>query len=789
MRPRPALPAPTPTPRRTALSRAAFVSAALALAVVAPARADTPTAPAETASAAAPSVPATVPARARPRLGLVLSGGGARGLAHIGVLKVLEREHIPVDVVAGTSMGAIVGGLYASGIPADELARVVLRIDWSEMFATRIDRRQLSERRKEEDYEFSPVVELGLRDGELRAPQATLSSRGLEILLRREIRGEREQADFAALPTPFAAVASDMETGAEIVLHQGDLALAMRSSMSVPGVFAPTEVPYGNQTRILGDGGLVDNLPVDVARSLGAEELVAVNVGTPLAGREALNSLVGVTAQMIGILTEQNVHRSIASLGPHDYLLTPELGSLSNTDFARCAELIAAGERAAEAALPQLRRWAVDDAQWQAWLARRQRKPPGPLPKIAALAFEGSTQTNPKAVEQRLESQAGETFDPERAERDVRELASSGDYERVDYRLEPLPGRDDKTLVFEMADKSWGPNYLRVGLDLSTDFSGHSAFDLRLSHNRHWLTDSGTEWRNQLSIGATPRLYSELYQPLTFKIGGMSDWFASGWGAVEHRNLTLYDHDSGVEQARLGRGEFSMGLDLGQALGALGEWRLGLVHEVWRITPELVGSNADLSPAQFNQTWHETGLRAKLALDQLDYANFPQHGWRLVTSYTDGVTSGPGEPRTWFQRAEGELTAVQSFGAHTLNLHLSGLVAAQPVDSTQGPYALGGFQQLSGYQPGQLTGNALLFGRLGYYYRLDTAPVFTRGFFVGGTLEAGNAWAHAHEVTLSGLRTAGSVFLGADTGLGPLYLALGHAPLGGTAIYLFIGRP
>jgi len=770
--------------RNAARFRAAVISAALGALLA------LPQAQAQVALQSPASSPGANPAgpTPRPRLGLVLSGGGARGLAHIGVLKVLEREHIPVDVVAGTSMGAIVGGLYASGISADELARTVLRIDWSEIFATRIDRRQLSERRKEEDYEFSPVVELGLRDGELRAPQATLSSRGLEILLRRELRGDRDLSDFSNLPTPFAAVASDMETGAEIVLHQGDLALAMRSSMSVPGVFAPTEVPYGNKTRILGDGGLVDNLPVDVARSLGADELVAVNVGTPLAGRESLNSLVGVTAQMIGILTEQNVHRSIASLGAHDFLLTPDLGTLSNTDFARCADLIAAGERAAEAALPQLRRWAVDEAHWQAWLAQRQRTPLAAQPVIRTVAFEGSQLTNPKAIGHRLESQPGEPFDAERAERDVRLLASSGDYERVDYRVEKRPDTGE-TLVFEMDDKSWGPNYLRLGLDLSTDFSGHSAFDLRLSHNRHWLTDSGTEWRNQLSIGATPRLYSEVYQPLTFKLGGMSDWFASTWGQVEHRNLTLYDRDSGSEEARLGRGEFSMGLDLGQALGALGEWRFGLVHEVWRINPELVGTNADLSAAQFNQTWHETGLRLKLELDQLDYANFPQHGWRTVTSYTNGVTSGPGEPRAWFQRAEGELTAVRSFGPHTFNLHLSGLVAAQPVDSTQGPYALGGFQQLSGYQPGQLAGNALLFGRLGYYYRLDSAPALTRGFFVGGTLEAGNAWAHARQISLGDLRTAGSVFLGADTGLGPLYLAVGHAPLGGTAVYLFIGRP
>ncbi|HEX2009996.1 MAG TPA: patatin-like phospholipase family protein, partial [Roseateles sp.] len=215
------------------------------------------------------------PSGERPKLGLVLSGGGARGIAHVGVLKVLERERIPVDVIAGTSMGAIIGGLYASGMSAAELERELLPLAWDRVFASRVERQQLSQRRKEEDFEFSAVMELGMRDGEFRAPQSTLSSRGLEILLRRFTQPVRQVQDFDKLPTPFRAVATDMESGQQIVLASGDLALAMRSSMSVPGLFSPVEW----QGRILGDGGLVNNLPVDVARSLGAQRLIAVNVG------------------------------------------------------------------------------------------------------------------------------------------------------------------------------------------------------------------------------------------------------------------------------------------------------------------------------------------------------------------------------------------------------------------------------------------------------------------------------------------------------------------------------
>ncbi|HOB96745.1 MAG TPA: patatin-like phospholipase family protein, partial [Aquabacterium sp.] len=268
-------------------------------------------APAAVSSGAPPAAPgALLPALDRPRIGLVLSGGGARGLAHVGVLKVLEQLQIPVDVITGTSMGAIVGGLYASGMRADVLERELRAVRWGEIFNNRVARQHLSQRRKEEDFEVSPLVELGWRNGEVQVPSAAVSSRGLESLLRRYTLPVRDVQRFDALPIPFRAIATDMESGAAVVLDQGDLALALRSSMSVPGVFAPTEVGG----RVLGDGGLVNNLPIDVARALGADIVIAVNIGTPPGGREMLSSAVGLTAQMLNLLTEQNVQRSLATL-------------------------------------------------------------------------------------------------------------------------------------------------------------------------------------------------------------------------------------------------------------------------------------------------------------------------------------------------------------------------------------------------------------------------------------------------------------------------------------------
>lgn len=731
---------------------------------------------------------ATVPSPTAPlpRIGLVLSGGGARGLAHVGVLKVLERERIPVDVVTGTSMGAIIGGLYASGMSAEDLDRELSRIAWDRLFASRVDRQDLSQRRKEEDFEFSATIEFGLRDGEVRVPVGTLSSRGLEVLLRRLTLPVRGVTRFDRLPTPFRAVATDMENGAERVLTDGDLALALRSSMSVPGVFAPVEW----EDRILGDGGLVNNLPVDVARGMGAERLIAVNVGTPVGGRETLNSLIGLTAQMINILTEQNVQRSIASMeAGQDVLITPQLGKLTSGDFAQAREFIRLGEQAAEAMLPQLRAFAVPPERYAEWsLARRGLQPPTPV--LASVRLEGSDLTNPERFRSQLTSASGQPFDNETAERDMRFLSSSGDYERVDYHVEQRP--EGETLVFNLQDKPWGPNYFRVGMDLSTDSAGESFFNLRLSHNRHWLTERGTEWRNQITIGETPRLYTELYHPLGLTLGVADDWFVSGWGEANQRKQIIYDDpdsaDARLGQARLVRRDAALGLDLGQPWGRWGEVRLGVVAQTRHAKPDLITAlGAELRNARW--TSRERGLRLRTVVDQLDYANFPQHGYRFTADATAGRQDNRNLESGRFVRVNADGMAVRSIGGHTFSLYMRGVLAKQPDDSGLGGYTLGGFHQLSGYEPNQLSGNALMFSRLTYYRRLNDTPFLSRGFFVGGTLEAGNAWSARRDVSAKDLRYASSVFLGSDTGLGPLYVGLGYAPRGGTAFYVFIGRP
>jgi NTE family protein len=548
--------------------------------------------------------------------------------------------------------------------------------------------------------------------------------------------------------------------------------------MSVPGVFSPTDV----DGRILGDGGLVNNTPVDVARALGADIVIVVNIGTPLAGRETFNSAVGLTTQMVNILTEQNVQRSLASLTPRDVLIAPSLGALGSADFNEVRRFIALGMAGTWGRSDKLAALGLSREAYAAW---RSRHPPPDFskPALSFVRIEGTEVTNPERLLPMLETKPGQTFDIARAERDTRRLASGGDYTRADYQL--LREAEGNGLVFDLEDKPWGPNYLRAGLDLSTDFRGRSAFNLKLSHNRHWLTQNGTEWRNRIQIGEVPKAFTELYRPLNWTSSRADDWFVAGYAGLERNRISRYSAVTGDEFAIFRRNQFVAGVDLGQPWGDFGELRLGWSRLVLRTVPQLFSTDY----TGFNQrvSWIEDALRARMVVDQLDFASFPQSGYRAEAQVWAGHRSGT--LRGAFNRLEAEGTAVRTWGSHTLNLHAVLQIADQGNPAGIERYALGGFHQLSGYQAGQLSGNDVLFARLTWYRRLSQTPALTRGFFIGGTLEAGNAWVQSSAIRITRLRTGASLFIGADTGVGPLFFGITYAPQGSAGLALFIGRP
>lgn len=739
--------------------------------------AQTPTAPAPVSERTVTTLGTAQP---RPRIGLVLSGGGARGFAHVGVLKALEAARVPVDVVVGTSMGAIVGGLYASGMSPQALESELMDIAWDSMFDRRAPRQTLSQQQKEADFDLSPVLQIGFRDGEFRAPTGAVSTRSLEWLLRRYTLHTRNLNSFDALPTPFRAVATDMETGEPVVMASGDLAAALRASMSVPGVFSPLEL----DGRLLGDGGLVNNLPVDVARAMGTDVVIAVNIGTPLASRDTLGSVLGVSAQMINILTEQNVQRSVATLTRQDLLLSPPLGNLTAADFGQAARISALGQAYGESVAEALARFAVspaDYAQWQ--LERKPSAAPEPG-MLAFVRFEGVTAAQAAQLKRLVDTRPGSAIDPQVLAADLLQLSASGDYEQVDYKLAPDPHTLQDGLVFNLKETDWGPNFLKLGIDLHTDFQGEAGFNVRLQHRRRGLTEGGTEWHNQLEIGSVTGLKTELYHPW----GGDHDRFVSAHAAVRKEKIDLYDL-AGNHYAIYGRRTMTLGLDHGWTLGRggqLGSARIGLFDARRQADPQLVDRYQGVTP--LTMRWSETGFKLNLVADQLDHAHFPQQGYRAMAQATLAQRRGNGETTT-FTRTDLQGTYVHTWGRHTLNAY-GRMARAGGVPSGSLPeFSLGGFQQISGLKVGEVAGDHLILARMDYYQRLRLNPGVARALFAGGSIEAGNAWRYRTDPGAGTIRTGYSLYIAADTGLGPIYLGWVHSKGRPPSIYLFLGKP
>ncbi len=439
----------------------------------------------------------------RPKICLVLSGGGARGAAHVGVIKVLEEYRVPIHYIAGNSMGALVGASYATGTSVAEMEEIIAGISTELLFKEKPPRKELAMRRKQDDYSILFGPEFGVGDGELKLPKGFVSGVQLETVLRR-LSKAKGYYNFDDLPIPYRAVATDLVTGKVVVFSEGELANVMRASMSVPVAVAPVEI----SGKLLVDGMLTQNLPVETGHMLHPDIIIAVNVGTPLLKRDELNGILGVSGQMLSILTEQNVQTSLALLKPTDILITPDLGDFSTGDFDNLPQISPLGEEAARKVADRLAQLSIPAEEYAA-LRRQQLVASVPEPKpVDEIRFENLKRVNPVTEQAVMETKVNEPIDQEILDRDMRRLYGTDDFEHVNYRFLEEPGK--RVLAVDAIEKSWGPDYLRFGLGLSSDFQGDAYFNILASYRKTWLNSLGAEWRNDLQIGRTSVLQNRV---------------------------------------------------------------------------------------------------------------------------------------------------------------------------------------------------------------------------------------------------------------------------------------
>jgi NTE family protein len=721
---------------------------------------------------------AVAAAGARPRVGLVLSGGGARGAAHIGVLKALDAMHVQVDAIAGTSMGAVVGGLYASGMSGVEIEQLLSTLDWQDAFRDRPKRSELAFRRKRDDEDFLVNVPLGLRGRKLLIPTGLIAGQKLTQLLRKATLPVATIDDFDHLPTPLRVVATDLETGAAVVMGNGDLTSALRASMSAPGAFAPVE----RDGRLLVDGGLVKNLPVDVARSMGVDVLIVVDTGLPLQDRTQLTSLASVSNQSVAIMVRRDSDLQRATLSARDVLLMPQLGDTSSFDFRIVRRIIDTGTAAAEAARSSLARYAVDDDAFASYVAARQALR-GSLPAVQFVRADAASAPYQRLINNSFADQAGKPLDPAVVADRVTTLYGRGTFETVDYRV----ARDAQLgtgLEIGARRNSWGPNYLRLGLSLQDDFQGNTSFNAAARFLFTELNALGAELSLDVQAGAAPRLASELYLPLSDR----THYFLAPHAQFEAHNVAQLVPDPAtggnrqVGEIRV-RG-VDVGLDAGREFGNWGELRGGLLHTQGTERVRL----GDFSDP--NKRFALDAAFVRFSYDRLDAANFPHHGQSLRLEWrVEGNGSNSVDPGSDLLKLDWRAAATR--GKNTAVVWVSGgTTVSGSQNNVRSFFPLGGFLNLSGVRADTLAGphygiaRAILLRKVGS----GGEGVLNVPAYAGVSLEAGNVWSQRTQVSFTGLHRDVSVFFGADTYIGPAYLAAAYDDRGNSAFYLFLGR-
>ncbi|MEC5398434.1 patatin-like phospholipase family protein [Uliginosibacterium sp. H1] len=705
----------------------------------------------------------------RQRVGLVLGGGGARGLAHIGVLSELERLRVPVDCIAGTSAGALVGGIYAAGMPVPDIARQVEDADWNRMLTGAPDRTHLPYLNKRDDFKNLANMTLGVDEDGIRAPRSVIGSQEIDRFLRQLTR-DVDVASFSKLPIPFEAVATDLITGEMHVFKRGDLAVALRASMAVPGVFDVVE--DGGHQYI--DGMFVRNLPVANLKEC-ADVIIAVDVGTPMLKAEDIKTLIDVAAQAMQIATGHNVREQRALLRPQDVLIEPALQDYSPASFREAKAIVEVGRKSVAPLESRLRELALDDGAYARW--REQIAARVPVSREYDAIQIARTRFVPvDRVREVLEGDNPPKTQEELLKRFDR-LYDSGDFDRINYFLR---GDDGHRVADVMpVERSVGPNYLRFGLELDMDSHGTSSFALLGNLQMTWLNRWGAQWRNDVRLGQNSRLDTEFYQPL-----GYSPWFSATGGYLGSELLKVYNNE-GRRVLEFRVSSVGVSQDFGLSLGRYGELRAGAFLER-SISEQQIGiltyDNIDIT---------SRGMRFSGVLDQLDNPRFPRRGYYLGGHLQHAYLTEDERASGWLSTMNVSGDVAETFDRWSVrgSVRLKGNVGNE--DDVGIPIAtLGGFLQLSGLTSDQLLGDRSLLGRVMAYRQIaPLLPILGSGTYLGGSLEMGKVWNQALTRSDTAWLPGASAFVGVDTLLGPLYLGTGWTNFNGGnwAAYFYLG--
>ena len=699
-----------------------------------------------------------------PRIGLALSGGGARGSAHIGVIRALEEAGVKVDLVAGTSMGAIIGALYASGHDADAIEEILVTMDWEAALSDRPARIDRTMRLKELEDRLLVPYRLGFNNGEIQLPLGVIEGQHLDQVFHEILRPVIDIRDFDKLQIPFRAVATDLVSGEQVVLSKGSLTEAVRASMSVPGVFAPVKV----DGRLLVDGGMSNNLPVSVLREMGADIVIAVDISSPLLTEKQMTSVLSVTEQLTNFLTRRTTEAQIALLGEEDLLIVPDLGNFSSANFNAAAEIVVKGY---EAAVTHQDRFAM---LANLHVAPAQR--PGP-PEVndyivQFVEIENGSVLNDEIIRSRLDVALGQPLDTDALAVSLDQIYSLDQFRSVTYDLVRNEAGESGVVV-RAAPREWGPNYLQFGIELTSDFSGGSNFTIETGYTRNALNSLGGQLFLRAAVGRVDELDFDFYQP----IDARARWYLQPFARVSRENYDYWEEGDNIAELELKGWE--VGFGIGRNFSTTDRVRMD--YQFGKSKARVMTGQPGLGQEKFDVG--EVSLHYRH--DSLDSNWFPTKGMEHRLQYRY-ATEGLGASAD-YQQASALGAFAFSVGRNTGLLRYELGYSFDDAAPIERWYRLGGLGRLSGLAPNQLLGRHAALTALAYYYRLNDFQLVPA--YAGATLEAGNVWSTEDEIGFDDLRYSGSLFIGAETPIGPIYFAVGHSDNGDTGVYFYLGDP
>lgn len=706
---------------------------------------------------------------ARPRIGLVLGGGGAKGAAHVGVLGVLDELRVPVDCVVGTSMGALVGGAYASGLDATELDQAIRTISWSEAIAFKGQRERMPMRRKAAGVTYSNSLEFGVRDGRLVAPGGIISTQNVEQVIQQLVSRSRGIGDFDTLPIPFRAIATDMQRGEMVVLETGNLAQAMRASMAVPGLFAPVNVGG----RLLGDGGLTRNLPVDVARATCADVVIAVAVPNPVPTLEDLQSPLAQVTRTIDVLIGANEKQQLDSLGSGDVAIVVTMADIGPASFDKVPQAIPLGRAAALAQRARLERLALSETEYRAWRASVSRSGRGSL-RLAEVNVTGADRVNEQFLRELLALQPGDVVSEQHIGSRVDAVFARGDFEWVRYALRGSAG--SPSLDLRVREKSWGPSILRFDLGLYIGTDANTAFTLVGDYLRTWINDGGGELHGSVRLGRTSGLEASLYQPLDRRHG----WFVEPGITTQTSIEDIFEAGEPVARYRFSHAYGY--LDAGRVFGAHAELRAGLRAGTQWATRDIAFRDLDEIDGEGYGGWS-----LRYTYDSRDRALFASEGLLARATYfrAEEALGAPG----FYERAEATANYSIPVGENVAYLRGSGGASFDTLLPAYDLFTLGGPMSFPGLSIGELRGQSYWSAQAGYLHKVgDINPVFGQSVFAGVVLSAGDV-SDRIDFRREEIIYSGAFVLRALTPLGPVGLSLAATSTDDWQVVFGLGRP